>query len=72
MPCSISPWAISARSMPASNQTGRATRPLSRMVHRDVGAAQQVGNPGVGRRRRGDAGEGADLDDPLVEQRTAG
>ena len=28
MPCSISLWATSARSIPASNQTGRATRPL--------------------------------------------
>ena len=28
MPCSISLWAIRARSIPASNQTGRVTRPL--------------------------------------------
>ena len=44
----------------------------ARMVHGDVGAAQEVGDAGVGRRRRGDAGEGADLDDPLLEQERPG
>ena len=42
------------------------------MIHRDVGAAQDVGNADFGRRRRSDAGEGADLDDPVVRRAAAG
>ena len=45
---------------------------VSRMVHGDIGAAQQVGDSGVGRRRGSDSGEAADLDDPLLEQERAG
>jgi hypothetical protein len=61
MPCSISPWAISARSMPASNHTGRAERAALGMVHGDVGAAQQIGNALAARALAATA-EGADLD----------
>jgi len=42
------------------------------MVHRDVRAAQQVRNADVARRDGGDAGERADLHDPLIEHERPG
>ena len=58
--------------MPASNQTGRADAAALGMVHRDVGAAQQVGDADLAGRRGGNAGEGADLDHLARRSRTAG
>ena len=58
--------------MPASNQTGRRDATASGMIHCDVGAAKHVGNARAARRRRCNAGEGADLNDPLLEEQRAG
>ena len=44
----------------------------ARMVHRDVGPAQDVGNARFGGGRGGNAGEGADLDDPFFERERPG
>src|SRR3954454_12083345 len=50
-------------------EPNRASNPAAaRSIHRDVGAAENVWNAYVGRGCRGDAGEGADLDDPIVEE----
>ena len=49
MPCSISPWAISARSMPSSNQTGRATRPLRAWSSAMSARRKQVGDADLAR-----------------------
>src|SRR4051795_8425 len=63
--------------LPVSNQgplharvkPNRASNPAAaRAIHRDVGAAKNVRNAYVGRGCRGDASEGADLDDPVVEE----
>ena len=64
MPCSISLWAISSRSMPASNHIGRAERPTGRGPWRcRRGAASR--EFGLVRVRPGNPKEGPDLNLPL-------
>ena len=67
MPCSISPCAISARSMAESNQIGRTTRPLfawsSAMSARRSRSGTRISAAGAD----GHSGEGADLDHLAVD-----
>src|SRR5881398_1579147 len=44
----------------------------SRVVHRDVAAAKDIGDARRTARCRSDAGKGPDLDDPLLEHERAG
>ncbi len=62
------------RALHAGIEPDRPRRPARclRMVERNVGTAQQVRNPRFRRHGRGDSGERADLDDPVVESERPG
>ena len=70
MPCSISLWAMSARSMPASNQIGPRRAAALGMVHaryRRAGAGQEFGPPLPA--PRAIPAKAPDLDHPLVDRK---
>ena len=47
---------------------GPGNSSAARTIHRNIGAPDDVGDAHLGRRSRRDAGESADLDDPLFER----